>query len=304
MISAVVVLYYPRLESLELLLRSVTGQVSMVFLVDNTPQPSPETEAIANDFNSNIYYIPMLRNIGIYAAQNIGIERSIAASCSHVLILDQDSVLSPNMVGSLLAGEAALLDQGQKVAAVGPQFIDIKTSRKSPALLHRYVGIRKLYLDPNSSIPVETDHLISSGAIIRTAVLQEIGLMREDLFIDWGDIEWNLRARSMAYKSYYIPCAVMSHDVGDLIVRILGRDVHVHTDLRNYYMLRNAIFLFRVRTMGWRWKINFVPKIPCYLILYPLLSRHRLMNVRLLLRAMRDGICGNMGKLENVSEPR
>src|SRR5580698_1011792 len=119
MISAVVVLYYPRLESLELLLRSVTGQVSMVFLVDNTPQPSPETEAIANDFNSNIYYIPMLRNIGIYAAQNIGIERSIAASCSHVLILDQDSVLSPNMVGSLLAGEAALLDQGQKVAAVG-----------------------------------------------------------------------------------------------------------------------------------------------------------------------------------------
>ncbi len=304
MIAAVVVLYHPQLEALERLLRSVVDQVDMVFLADNTPEPPFSTAAFAAAFSPRVFYIPLMNNTGVWAAQNVGIERSIAASCTHVLLLDDDSVLPQNMVKLLLDGEAALLREGKRVAGVGPQLVEEKTGRRSPALLHRYVGIRKIILDPNSATPVETDHLIASGAVIRTTVLQHVGLMREDMFMDWGDIEWHLRARSMGYKSYYVPCAVMNHSVGDSVVRILGRDVHLHSDVRNYYMLRNAMYLFRLKSVGLKWKINFAPKIPCYLLLYPIFSKHRLQNLRLILMAFRDGLLGRLGKLQNVAEQR
>ncbi len=304
MIAAVVVLYHPQLDTLECLLQSVVEQVSVVFLVDNTPVSSPTIAVLVAGFGSRVFYIPLLDNRGLAAAQNIGIRKCIDAGYSHVLLLDQDSALPAGAVSSLLAGEMTLIREGQNVAAVGPQFVDEKTGRKSPALLHRYLGVRKMFLDPNSLIPVETDHLVASGSLVCTAVFQRVGLMREDLFIDWIDIEWGLRARSMGYKSYYIPCAVMKHNVGDSIVRILGRDVHLHSDVRNYYMLRNAVYLFRLKSVGWKWKINFAPKIPCYLLLYPIFSKNRLHNLRLILLAVWDGLLGRLGKLQNVAEER
>jgi rhamnosyltransferase len=302
MIAAIVVLYHPSLETVKRLLRSVTDQVNMVFVVDNTPTPSPEIAALVAGFAPRASYMPLMENVGIASAQNIGIKRSIAATCSHVLLLDQDSALPPNMVKGLLDGEAALLREGKEVAGVGPQFIDEKSGRPSPAIRHRYFGIQKLRLDPNSNIPVETDHMIASGSIMRTSVLQQVGPMRDDFFIDWVDIEWGMRARSMGFKSYYIPSVVMKHSVGDSVVIILGRDVHLHNDLRNYYMLRNAIYLFRLKSMGWRWKINFVPRIPCYLLLYPMLSTNKAQNLRFVFRALWDGMRGRMGKFGQTAD--
>jgi rhamnosyltransferase len=120
------------------------------------------------------------------------------------------------MVATLLAAEGDLLGKGKQVAAVGPQFIDENSGNPSPAIRHYYFRIQKLYLDPSSSDPVETDHMIASGSIIRTSVLDSVGAMREDFFIDWVDIEWCMRARSMGYLSYYVPSVVMKHSVGGI----------------------------------------------------------------------------------------
>ena len=122
--------------------------------------------------------------------------------------------------------------------------------------------------------------------------------------MDWADMEWVHRARSMGYVSYCIPNVVMNHCIGDSVVTILGRDVHLHSDVRNYYMIRNAVYLYRLKTMGLRWKINFAPRIPCYLVLYPLLSKKKLYNLRFVLRAIWDGMRANMGKLPNVMDQR
>ncbi|HEY1804592.1 MAG TPA: glycosyltransferase family 2 protein [Terracidiphilus sp.] len=303
-IAAVVVLYYSRPDELDRLLRSVIDQVNMVFVVDNTPNPIQEVAMLVARFAPRACYFPLMENMGIAAAQNIGIEKSTAALCSHVLLLDQDSALPGGMVESLLTAEAVLLRDGREVGAIGPQFIDEKSRRPSASIRHRSFWIQRLYLDPDSVDPVETDHVIASGSMIRTSVLQHIGLMREDFFIDWVDIEWCMRARSKGYISYYAPNAVMKHSVGDSVVTVLGRDVHLHNDLRNYYMLRNAVYLFRLKSMGWRWKINFAPRIPCYLVLYPLLSKRKMWNLRLVLKALSDGMRGRLGKLQQVAEQR
>ena len=297
MIAAVVVTYHPRLETLDRLLKSVVDQVGMVFVVDNTPVPDRELFDLLSQFEPLAKYISMKGNRGIASAHNAGIQASIDAGCSHVLLLDQDSVLPPGMVNRMVAGEDRLLRDGQQVAAVGPQFWDEKTGKIYPAVQFGHFHIRKIYLDRRSTVPVEADYLIASGSMIRASVFREVGLMREDLFIDWVDVEWGLRARSMGYRSYHIPDALMAHNVGDAVVSILGRDIHVHSDLRNYYMLRNALYLFRMKTMGWRWKITFAPRIPCYFVLYPILSANKCQNIKMVWRALFDGISGHLGPI-------
>jgi len=298
MVAAVIILYLPELSLLDRLFQSVTGQVDAIIAVDNTPGPSTEVRSFLDSLPHPISYIPLGDNMGIATAQNIGIKASISEGYSHVLLLDQDSALPPKMVESLLSSEAELLREGKEVAVVGPQFIDEKSGRPSRAIRHRYFGIQKLYLDPNSTTPVETDHIIASGSLMRTSVFQRVGPMRDDLFIDWVDIEWGMRARSMGYESYYIPSVVMKHSVGDSVATVYGRDIHLHNDLRNYYMLRNAVYLCRLKSMGWRWKINFAPRIPCYLVLYPFLSGSKLKNFKMLLRAIWDGLIGRLGRLD------
>lgn len=301
-VAGIVVLYNPKRDALERLLRSIVGQVARIFVIDNTPEPAAEILEFIQEFEAEVQYLPMGSNRGIALAQNAGIRASMDAGFSHVLLLDQDSFLPAEMVNRLLDGERRLLHDGQPVAAVGPQFWDEKTGKRYPAVQLGYFRIRKLYLDARSTEPVETDYLIASGSMIRTSILRSVGLMREDLFIDWVDVEWGLRARSMGYRSYHVPDALMAHNVGDAVVSILGRDVHVHSDVRNYYMLRNALYLFRLKSMGWKWRVTFAPRIPCYLFIYPMLSGSRRNNIRMIWRALRDGISARLGPLEQNVE--
>jgi len=243
------------------------------------------------------HYKALGENIGIAAAQNIGIHQALDEGASHIILFDQDSAPAAGMVQALLSAESTLTRQGSPVAAVGPVFIDEKIGTVSPAVRYSFLGLRTVPVDLSSSGVVEADFLIASGCLIRASVLKIVGMMREDLFIDWVDNEWGLRARSMGLLCYVVADARMGHNIGDGLVRVLWRHIHLHTEVRNYYLLRNAIYLMRVKTMGFRWKVSFLPRLPCYLVLYPLLSKHRARHFAMLLHALYDGLSGRLGSL-------
>jgi len=295
MICAVVVLYHPDLTLLERLLTSLSGQVDSAVAIDNTPDPPESLLTFLQRFPFPISYIPLGENKGIGEAQNIGIRESIRAGCSHVLLLDDDSTLSPDMVEKLISAEAELLKTGKKVAAVGPRYIDEKTGTSSCAIHRGWLRVRKFKLDPYSSEPVETDNLIASGSIIRSDTLQSVGMMRDDLFIEFADTEWGLRARSKGYKSYCIPSAVMRHSVGSIAIKLFGKEIYLYSNLRRYYRLRNAVYLLRLGSMGWHWRSFMLRWIPYYLLLNLWTSEHKLQSARLLLVAFWDGLLGRLG---------
>src|SRR6185437_17012022 len=97
------------------------------------------------------------------------------AGCSHVLLLDQDSALPRDMIRELLHAEHQLADAGERVAAVGPLFVDEKTGSFSRLIRHSYLRVHKIAVDQTSERPVETDYLIASGSLIRCVVINDIG---------------------------------------------------------------------------------------------------------------------------------
>jgi rhamnosyltransferase len=296
MIAAVVVLYHPNLSLLGRLLGSVLQQVGAVIVVDNTPVPSKEFGRFLDGYAHRVTYIPLGENMGIAAAQNAGIRKSLEEGCSHVLLLDQDSFPPPNMVIELLSAERVLIESGKKVAAVGPVFIDEKSGEVSTAIRHGWMHVTKLRVDTSMTEPIEADYLISSGSLIRAETLTRVGYMLDELFIDWVDIEWGLRARRAGCNSYIVPSTVMRHSIGDDCVRALGKNINLHNDVRNYYIVRNSTYLLKLNSMGWQWRSITVLKLPLYVCFYSWHSANRWGSVRILCQAILDGVRGKVGR--------
>ena len=298
MVLPIIVLFNPEKELLKRLLISLKDQVKDICIVDNSPiSVKNKIGDILNIIPNKVEYFELNENKGIATAQNIGIKYAKDNNYDHVLLLDQDSGLPDNMVKGLLNAENKLLEIGIKVATVGPVFIDEKTNESVSAIHTKLFYLKRVPVDVNSSEPVVSDYIIASGSLIRMSVLKEIGFMVDDLFIDWVDIEWGERANHIyGYKSFIIPTVIMRHSIGDETTKSFGRNFNLHSDFRNYFIVRNAVYLIRSKSMSFNSKSLSLIKIPYYIILYSFMSKRRLYSLGLLVKAAFDGIVSNMGK--------
>jgi rhamnosyltransferase len=297
-VAAVIVLYFPDEILLDRLLNSLRDTASNLFVIDNTPSDKLTWVSI-NWFtsrNHHIDYHALNNNYGIAKAQNLGIELAISHNCDHVILFDQDSAAPPEMIMKLLSEERALLANGVKVGSVGPAFIDEKTHEYAKVIRYGNVFVNRISVSSKDVKPIQADYLIASGSLIGVAVLQEVGLMRDDLFIDWVDIEWALRAGSLGYLHFVIPKLTMLHSIGDDYVDVGMRKVNLHSDIRKYYIVRNACNLVLNPVMGRRFRTNVILKIPAYVLFYSMTSKLHFASLKLLLRACADGFSGRLGK--------
>lgn len=299
-VAAIIVLFHPDGNILRRLMESVDTQVEKIFLIDNTPGREGEMQEGLVRRVGPVFYHASGSNRGIAAAQNTGIAQAIREGYTHVLLLDQDSWLPEGAVESLLAAERALLEAGKRVAAVAPVFIEEKSGKRSYAVRPGLLRVRWCDIPVSEAGPVESDYVIASGSLIRSCVLAEVGTMRDELFIDWVDVEWAYRAKSRGYATFMVPSVVMMHSIGDATGNLMGRRFNLHSPARNYYIVRNAAYLLRNGRMSWRWRVTMLTYIPKYILVHTWLSRRRLKNLVQMLHAVGQGIAGRMGPVTAI----
>ena len=297
-VVATVVLFNPNLALLKRLYKSLYNQVDSIVFSDNSEDRSIKKDVknwINQLISSDIIYLDLHKNHGIAYAQNKGIEVAKASGAKFVLLLDQDSALPDNMVSDLMTVYNSLITVGHKVATVGPAFLDEKTSELAKVIRHRKLRVHKSI--PNQSNNFEVaDYVISSGSLIPIEVLDEVGDMDEQLFIDWVDIEWGMRAKRYGYVSYIAPRVIMRHSIGDEYVKFGHKNINLHTDFRNYFIVRNSIYLSLYSKLPLNFRIIQLGKVPLYILFYSYHSKKRLYSFGLLTKAVIDGILKNMGK--------
>lgn len=299
-VAAVIVLYYPKPFLLSRLLESAMPQVARLFVVDNTPcWDNKLPEGLTHGTRKIVYHANGF-NAGLASAQNNGIRRAIEDRFTHVLLLDQDSALPKGAVEGLLAAERSLIARGCPVAAVGPLFIDEKSGRRSQAVRQSGLRVRWQDISADETDPIETDYLIASGSLIRTSVLRKVGYMRDELFIDWVDTEWSYRAKGLGLGAYVVPTVIMRHSIGDETKALLGKRIYLHSSTRNYYIVRNAIYLLQNPKMSWKWRVTMLIYVPKYVLVHSWLSRNRVSSLMQMLHGMRDGLMRKMKPYSSV----
>lgn len=180
-------------------------------------------------------------NQGIGAAQNRGIEWALTQGATHVLLMDDDSLPAPDMVKCLLS----VLADRPLASAAGACYADPRRGVERTPFSAIIGGRLKWLTCTNAEKVWEVDHVIASGCLIPAPVLRDVGLMREDFFIDWVDTEWCLRSRCMGYSVYGVCSAQLNHALGDKVHCVLGHEIPVHAPWRHYYQARNFVLMLR-----------------------------------------------------------
>lgn len=251
-VISVIVTYQPECAALAALIDAVRPQIAQVIVVDNTPGGFPCRS------DPRVELIGLGRNIGLAAAQNVGIRRALELGCDFVLLLDQDSMPGPRMVAALLDAYDNLVQRDIPVAAVGPRLVDARTQVSQPVLQAHRLRMRFAHFDQGTEV-LRTEFLVSSGCLLPRRALEQVGLMDETLFIDQVDVEWELRARAQGLKLFAAGTAELKHNLGEGDRRIWFLRFHqmpVHPPLRNYYLFRNSIEVFFRRKAPLVWRVD------------------------------------------------
>lgn len=293
-IAGVVVCYEPDAEALALRLESLAATGLALMLVDNSEQPAGQRAAAEAARRLDAELICNGENLGVAEAQNQGLRRAVARGCRSVLLLDQDSTLTAGDLERLTDELGRRVTSGERVAAVGPAFVDPRTQTDFPFL--RVVGGRVERHVPMSAEPLSCDVLISSGSVVNLAAVAEIGGLDGELFIDYVDYEWCLRARSRGWQVIGVPAVRMTHELGDEVRRLFGRTVVLHSPRRQYYLVRNALLLARRRSLPAGWRRHLLGRVLRQLAGYTLLCAPRLVRLDAMLRGALDGLSGRAGR--------
>jgi GT2 family glycosyltransferase len=193
-------------------------------------------------------------NGGFSAGCNLGIDEALRLGAQRVLLVNSDVMVHPGALGAL---EAAL-DADPTLGIVGPivvssansegvvQSVGISYSRATGRMRHRGYG-RQVAETPAFSRR-DVDGVSGCAMLIRREVLERVGLLAEEYFFGFEDLDLCLRAWQAGFSSACIGTAVVVHE-GSLSI---GRA----SSGRIYFATRNHLLLARrfcsSRSHAWR----------------------------------------------------
>lgn len=291
-VIAVVVAYHPKAGELETSVASLLQNFKKVVVVWNGPHPFKVPAFLKNP---KLHLMDMGDNVGLAGALNQGIGRAFELGAPWVYLSDQDSKIPPHFK-KLMQEHSAYIPSGMKVSTIGPRYFNETTLEKnrfirlSPLWVSRFKpGLNQIY--------AEAEYLITSGSFISRETFFKVGPMREELFIDFIDIEWSLRAKRMGYQAIALPNVVIHHRLGDFGFNFFGTRFPIHSPLRIYYFFRNAAYLYKRRYISLNWKLVDGTRNIFRFLFYVILVKPRLSYLRMSLLGTYHGIIGRMGKL-------
>ena len=225
---AVVVTYNPD-DGLGQRVSRLQGQVARVVIVDNGSKCRVNEllhlEQVPYDIIQN------QSNLGIAAALNQGLRRSIEIGAAWTLTLDQDSVPDYDMIERL----SSIYKSYRLANLVGI----VAANARSLGSGRPLVRCRNCSMDF-----VETKTVITSGNLLSNYAYKVTGAFCEDFFIEGVDLEYCLRLHKHRFRILLSCSPMMTHVTGKGQERkFLGRVLLVdnHAPWRYYYRTKNLI---------------------------------------------------------------
>jgi rhamnosyltransferase len=223
--AGVVILFNPSLKFIDNI-KSYINQVETLFVLDNSELPTLEFVNEIKEFK-NVHYKWNGGNVGIANALNIGVKLAIEQKYDFLLMMDQDSILSENVIKESI------------------KYISNHSSRNVGILYpyHIYGNYhRKKEVAPFKEL-LTAD---TSGSVLNLKAFNKVGPFMEKLFIDYVDFEYCLRLRLNGFKIIQLNNITLYQELGNMVTkRILFWKVGItnHSPQRIYYRVRNRLFV-------------------------------------------------------------
>lgn len=220
-----------------------------IVIVDNGSQDQ-SVEKIHSEF-PGITVIENGENVGYSEGNNLGIRYALQTDTKYIFLLNNDTLVDPNMLSLLvdvaesdpqigITGPTMFYADPPDMLWAGENRIDLKRTR----ILKKRMGETVQRENLEMLKPIDVDYIDSCAILIRREVFEKIGLLDSKFFINFDDVDLNLRASKGGYKVVYVPRAIIWHRVS----AALG----IASPANTYYMTRNSFLFYLKHTTGIR----------------------------------------------------
>lgn len=246
--AAVIVTFNPDKDIYDNI-KKISEQVDRVFIVDNGSSETEFKRVECLEKISNVELVTLEKNFGLAHAQNIALKKGIVSGFNWFLMLDDDSEVSNTYINDIkrhISDDALIYV---------PSVLDLNSANYSKVITGGMLTLhRKKHVTSTNNVLVA----ISSGMLINRKVFDEIGYMNSNMFIDYVDIDFCLRAKKFT-KIRHCSNVILAHRLGSKKVlrwKFISITVSKHSAFRRYYIFRNRIYI---------WKKYFT-RYPVYII--------------------------------------
>lgn len=235
-----------------------------IIVVDNAPQ---KPYFAPDKHKDNVTVIRSGTNTGFSGGNNIGIKEAINIGSDYILLVNDDTVVSRDLIKNL----KEVLQSGDKIGVVSPKIYFAKghefhkerykmnelghilwfaggfTDWKHAKSVHRGINeVDKGQFDTKERIEFATGCCM----MVKAEVFEKVGFFDERYFLYYEDDDLCMRIRSKGFEIYYAPKAAMYHENASSS----GGAGNV---LHDYFLTRNQM-LFGMKHAPFRTKIALI----------------------------------------------
>lgn len=229
-------------ELLQSMKRFLSGVRYEVIIVDNGSK-SDEAATLKNEF-PEFEFIRSEKNLGFAGGNNLGILKSEGR---YIMLINNDTLLPDDSVMELVR----FMDKNSHVGAVSPKIHFLNPpgtiqfagySDLTPVTLRNHIEGYSQADQGQLDTPHETAFNHGAAIMVSRDALNKVGLMPEDYFLYYEELDWGMRFREKGYKLWYLPKALIVHKES----MSTGSD----SPLKRYYLSRNRLLFAKRNRKG------------------------------------------------------
>lgn len=219
-------------QCLESLQKQTCRDFEIILLDDASTNDS--VQQLQKHLTENTVFLPQEANSGFAAVNNVGMRRALADGCDWVLLLNNDTVVAPDFLETLLretpAGAVScpkmlFLDPPDEIWFAGGE-LDRATGKVKHLGGHEKDG-------PAFAEKKQVSFITFCCVLLPRQVVEEVGFLDETLFMYCEDVDYCIRLADAGVPLWFLPDARIWHKAGGSAGGMLSV----------YYITRNTLYL-------------------------------------------------------------
>lgn len=263
-------------------LRQLTFAAYEIVVVDNASEDG-SGQRLKDEFDE-ITLLVNSKNEGFTGGNNRGIQYALDAGFEYLMLLNNDTIVTPGFVQPLLQ-----VLQAHDVGAVQPKIL-YESERN--IIWNAGTGFNRWGFFPYTLGQGKADHAFGNHArripwitgccfLVKAKIVREVGALDDQFFIYYEDTDWSLRIRKAGYHLQYEPASKIYHKVGRSHKNRSSEGEGNLSPFAHYITLRNHMYILRKHAKGIRFVTGWVyqcNKVSSYVLYFLFKARIKKMS--------------------------
>lgn len=207
----------------------------------------------AEKINSKYTFIKNSENLGFAHGTNIGIKYSLLdMACDYIWVLNNDTAPNKDSLSELVAR----IHSDDRIGVCGSTLLYYHKPKLIQALggdtynpwiaYCEHLGGLNIY-NPNSDysyVENKIDFVVGASMLVKRNYLEEVGLLCEDYFLYFEELDWVIRGKKKGFKIGFAPKSIVYHKEGSS-TGASNADINNKSKISDFYLIRNKLLVTR-----------------------------------------------------------